>query len=577
MRLKILSLSHEMIMKIIRLKALYAPVALAILITAGCSGGSGNTPPNKDLAMAESFIGNPQLMLKVSPLEVLNPISVPVSISSLPSVPGKVTFPDGALKITVAQLESDYEAKLCQLNDAEGIKWNNPECQSNIAFIKQQPGTGNIDLNSKPIQNNSLGVTGVVFQPVNYSTTVTLPNANQPETINVSGGILLPQGITGNQIKGVVTYYHGTAMDKAEVGSNYLTNSETQLMAEVFASQGYIVVIPDYVGQGIDWARVHPYVLYPQVSVKTAVDMLNAVDSTLRSYYQLGTNSLKLFTTGFSEGGGYSLWSSVLMNRPGYTLSTLYRLQHSMGIAGAFNTGDVMNSYFFSDVSRTNPNSFNISVQMMANATKPTLGAVTLLSYATYSLNGDMSKAFNPSFYALDCDPAISQSTCNVDGQHVNIYDAFLRPSGYQQVLPIMASASQKSLNGETFCPPNLYWGYASSSKNNMASLVSSDLASPSGRERLQAALTAANVDLSSLPDGAVSTITLNRDSLVTPNNATKLQSLYPTKLRDAYFVPNEKLQILFPYLPWNQYIEADHSSGVDYELLYVLNTFNQF
>ena len=421
-------------MKKIQLNVILASITLTTLITAGCSGGSGNTASNKDLAMVESFMGNPELMLKVSPLEVLNPIGEPIAINSLPNVSGKATFPPGALKVTVAQLESDYETKFCQLNDAEGIKWGNPECQSNVAFIKQQAGTGNIDLNSKPILNNPLGVTGVVFQPVNYSTTVTLPNSNQPQTFNVSGGILLPQGIAGNQIKGVVTYYHGTVLDKSVVGSNYLTNSETQIMAEVFASQGYIVVIPDYIGLGIDWANVHPYVLYPQASVKTAVDMLNAVDSSLRSYYQLGNNSLKLFTTGFSEGGAYALWSSVLMNTVGYTLNPLYQLQHSMGVAGAYNTGDVMNSYFFSDVSRTNPNSFNISFQMMTNATKPTLGAVTMLSYATYSLNGDMTKAFNPSFYALDCDPNIKQEKCNINGQQLNIYDAFLRQSGAQQV-----------------------------------------------------------------------------------------------------------------------------------------------
>lgn len=52
--------------------------------------------------------------------------------------------------------------------------------------------------------------------------------------------------------------------------------------AGVYAANGYIVVAPDYIGQGDDYKNYHPYVLYPKQTINTAVDLLNNASSDIR-------------------------------------------------------------------------------------------------------------------------------------------------------------------------------------------------------------------------------------------------------------------------------------------------------
>ncbi len=358
----------------------------------------------------------------------------------------------------------------CQLNSQHGVTLQSPECQAKIAYISQQSSTGFFNLTQKPILNNPLGVTGIQFQQVNYTTQVPLPQGTR--SFQVSGGLIMPQGITGAQVKGVVVYFHGTSFNKTTVGSNYTSNGETRLVAQVFASQGYIVLIPDYVGQGADWQSVHPYVLYPQVSAKTAVDMLAAVAPTLKTQYQFSDASvLKLFSAGYSEGGAYSLWfTTYLYQNPG-TLHSQYQLKHSVGMEGAYNASKVTKGFLFDDVALGGGNPYNIQVQAVTNLVKPLLSADAFLSYATYQLNGDVQSVFNPDFYSLKC-LVLSQALCNVNGKNLTIGEAFAQPST-MIASQLLFSSLKQTANSATY-PTDLVL----SSKNSVNALISSSFLS---------------------------------------------------------------------------------------------------
>ncbi|MEY4504049.1 MAG: hypothetical protein RL154_342, partial [Pseudomonadota bacterium] len=277
------------------------------------------------------------------------------------------------LNITTAELETMYEDHFCQLNAKQGITLNTKQCQDNINFIKNQSDTGNFNLNAKPILNNPLGIKSVSFMPINYSTTVPLPSGDK--TFNVSGGLIMPNDINKSSIKGVAVYFHGTTFNKSSVGSNWC-NPETQLVAAVFASQGYIVVMPDYVGQGVDWQDVHPYVLYPKVSAKTAADMLSSVKSTIQTKYGMSdSDALKLFSFGYSEGGAYSLWFNTYLRDNPSIVSNFYSLTHSVGMEGAYNTSTVIKNFLFDNVTDKQQNTYNIQRTMLTDAVKPLLSA----------------------------------------------------------------------------------------------------------------------------------------------------------------------------------------------------------
>lgn len=475
--------------------------------------------------------------------------------------------------ITVAALQSGYEMAFCQLSDTFNVTLQTPQSVDKINFIKSQPETGHFDLLAKPIENNPVGVVGVVFQPITYQTTVPLPAGDQ--TFTVSGGLLMPLGLDKTKLKGVVVYFHGTTFNKSQVGSNF-SSLEVQLVAQVFASQGYAVVVPDYVGQGVDWQNVHPYVLYPRVSVKTAVDMLSAVKPLLVQQYGFtrGDPQMKVFSTGYSEGGSYGLWFNIyLASTPG-VLDPFYRFVHAVGMEGAYSTSQVTYDYMFSNVSKAGANTFNVQTQALVNLVKPVLVADAFLSYAAYTQGGAWLNVFSKPYFNLDCALLLSQSLCDVNGQRMNIAQAFAQPNT-TVAQPLLVAALGKSANGFT------YPGTASiltSTTNNVAALMSATLLTPTGQQQLMQTLQAADADLSGVADGSCSIISLAQDSVVVSNNFDVLAAAYPSKLANTIKVDQNQLIILSPFstaLKQATWAPTDHLHGLIYEYLYALHIFD--
>ena len=558
-----------------KIQSLLCAVALA-LVLGGCGNdddanfvvtGTGQVGVSDQELIDQAAVANPEIALKLVPYAHLDPLK-PLNSVALQG--------EGGVQFTsVADLEANYETLFGSLSQKYSVTLASPENVSNIAFIKGQSGTGNFDLNAQPILNNPLGVTGVSFQAVDYQTTVPLPDG--PQTFNVSGGLLMPTGIDKSKIKGVVVYFHGTTFSKDAVGSNY-SDGETQLCAQVFASQGYIVALPDYVGQGVDWANVHPYVLYPKVSAQTAADMLAAIKPTVADNYGfLDTDSaLKLFSVGYSEGGAYSLWFNSYLSSDPSLLDDFYLLTHSVGLEGAYSTSEVTYGYLFDNVGIDNGNPYNIQSLSLVNIVKPILSADAFLSYATYSNSSDFSAVFNPSFFAMNATLPVPQKDCNVDGVQVSIDQAFARPST-DIANELVASGLGKSANGFRYPGPTQL---TKSTENGISSLVSEEILMPGPLADLQAVLQDADVDLTACADNGVSIVTLDQDSVVVPNNFDLLSSEFPTKLATAIKIDHTQLKYVSPFsetVGYAYWAPIDHLQGPVYELLYALNTFNQY
>jgi hypothetical protein len=78
-----------------------------------------------------------------------------------------------------------------------------------------------------------------------------------------------------------------------------------------------------------------------------------------------------------------------------------------------------------------------------------------------------------------------------------------------------------------------------------------------------------------------VSIISLDKDSVVTPNNYTALLAAYPSKIRYAWLLPESNLQVVSPFSYYIGskpiYVNVDHMQALIFEFLYALNIFNQY
>lgn len=131
---------------------------------------------------------------------------------------------------------------------------------------------------------------GLEFHTVLYQTIDAL---GLPAT--ASGAVIIPIGAASLP---VVSYQHGTIIERLQVPSNY-TAPEILDVALLYASTGYLVVASDYVGLGIS-PVLHPY-LHAATEASACRDMLRASRMLCR---QLNLPwGPQLFLAGYSQGG----------------------------------------------------------------------------------------------------------------------------------------------------------------------------------------------------------------------------------------------------------------------------------
>lgn len=115
------------------------------------------------------------------------------------------------------------------------------------------------------------------------------------KTIQASGTLCIPKNMPS--APGLLSAQHGTMFADADAPSNFPL---TFTGFELFASTGFVTVIPDYIGFGVSKDIIHPY-YDMQSSGQAVVDMIKAAKYYLKT--QNKTISDKLFLIGYSEGG----------------------------------------------------------------------------------------------------------------------------------------------------------------------------------------------------------------------------------------------------------------------------------
>ncbi len=272
-------------------------------------------------------------------------------------------------------LDTYYQQSICP------SALNQTECMQNETNLNTAD-FGNFDVTADPIANNPLGIKLVDAIKITYGAI----NVNGA-AVTVSGGIVIPE-LAPASIKGIVLFFHGTTIQRSAVPSNFITGDNPDgnyygiLLAALWASQGYVVVMPDYIGLGVDTTEPHPYVVYPQVDAQSGLAMVNAA----RLYLGKAVPGLQpLYISGYSEGGAYALTAARLMqNNPRYSSTLNADLKVAVPMSGVFDLTGTMLPYLFDNVSSNN-NQWLLLDPTTSALSKPYLSANLALSFASYS------------------------------------------------------------------------------------------------------------------------------------------------------------------------------------------------
>jgi len=140
-----------------------------------------------------------------------------------------------------------------------------------------------------------------------------------------SGALMVPSGSDADCSGGrpIVLYAHGTTTDRSfELAQLQAADStEGVLLAAIFASQGYIVVAPNYLGYDNSTLGYHPYLVGAQLADEM-MDALSAARAALPTGAAPDTSDGgKLFVTGYSEGGYVAMATHRAMQASGMTVT----------------------------------------------------------------------------------------------------------------------------------------------------------------------------------------------------------------------------------------------------------------
>ena len=315
-------------------------------------------------------------------------------------------------------IKENYKNKyFCNLSVA------NSTCKQNIKNIENLSGINIDNFGDKNIKD-------VTLDKITYQTINSFP-ATGEVTSNVSGLIMLPNT---DKPKGVILYYHPTAFNNAGIPSNFKDDNITSQMfdtiyAAIYALNGYIVVAPDYIGQGDDYANTHPYIFYPKQTVNTAVDLLNNSADIIKKKYSLDNNKkLNVYSAGYSEGGAYSIWTAKCLEDKSSCpkvdkLDNLYHYRAAAGLAGAYDLSKTTMNFIKDN---NDSKEYKLHNRLVTSMLKPALLANAFMSYLHFSNTDKVlnSKDVDGKFFNMDC-PFGTQFMCNVNDKHFTFKELF--------------------------------------------------------------------------------------------------------------------------------------------------------
>ncbi|MCC2625400.1 MAG: hypothetical protein K0R14_1273 [Burkholderiales bacterium] len=433
-------------------------------------------------------------------------------------------------------------------------------CSGNISNVKNSPLFGGFDLSQKPISQNKLGIKNINLYRLSYLTT-----GQNHELRKVSGAVFIP-AIPTNKIKGVVLYFHKTYFARTSTPSFDITNKspDNAVIASVFATNGYIVIAPDYIGQGIDNTVPHPFILYPLVNANDGLSMLTA---TRKFLDDMGlTTSLPLFITGFSEGASYALWFSRLYQEQArfkeQTDATNFKLTLVAPMSGAYNISNVTYNYLFDNVSTFSKDTYRAYSSVIAAKLKPGLFAFAMIGYAFYDKDNDCDKVLNHDFCAMKCTWQ-DQKKCNYKDKNMPLAEIFNQSDDMEILNKIANAASLKYSNSKLF----------TGQTNNLIPLLNPAMIND---KKFFDILRASDIYYwhSTVP---TTLIYLKNDSVVSPYNTEyAYQGMLENKSTNLKKIEMDNNLIKADVVSYLPNFEAIHPISMPYLALIALKEFNQ-
>jgi dienelactone hydrolase len=196
-----------------------------------------------------------------------------------------------------------------------------------------------------PINALLLSVSGtplcdIIFYHIEYET---VGGAGEPTT--ASAVLMIPSGVDANcsGARPIVLYAHGTTTDR-DFNMADLQNAETIALAALFASQGYVVIAPNYAGYDTSTLPYHPYLIADQQS-KDMIDALTAARTAL-PLASLTTvkDDGRLFITGYSQGGYVAMATHRAMQAAGMSVTA------SAPMSGPYALAAFVDAVFYGEV-----------------------------------------------------------------------------------------------------------------------------------------------------------------------------------------------------------------------------------
>jgi pimeloyl-ACP methyl ester carboxylesterase len=213
--------------------------------------------------------------------------------------------------------------------------------------------------------------------------------------ITASGALIVPVA-TSNDAQGfpILSQQHGTIFDDSQAPSYFGQFSESSTLGTLFASNKYIIAMPDYIGFGESKNVPHPYI-HRQTQASASLDMLRAA----RDFVQKNNVNWngKVFLSGYSQGGHATMSLLKMMEEQ---FPTEFTISAATCGAGPYNVEGFMNDLINKPTHGiASYNNLYISVLQMFNR--------------VYGLNRPMSSYFKAP-YAADVQANGNRSNVNV-------------------------------------------------------------------------------------------------------------------------------------------------------------------
>lgn len=235
-----------------------------------------------------------------------------------------------------------------------------------IAF--EQKGyltAGQVVENIDKLSAQATALHGVTYYAITYRTEY------GGKQIDTRGLLMVPDNIDSVYL---IAYFKGTQLpvkllnfydSKNETPSNYDGGKEnfgeTRNMGLTWASAGYTVFMPDYIGFGSTIDKEHPYLYYPEM-FKANIDGLLATKQFIADKGLAYDN--RLFLTGWSQGGGACLSAHKYIQE---RYASQFTIVASSGLAGLYH--------------------FNRFIDVSLSKKDEDLNISNIFSWGIYSLN----------------------------------------------------------------------------------------------------------------------------------------------------------------------------------------------